>query len=196
MKMSFKLPAMIVSGLFCVSLSVSCATIKAESMKYPVYVTNSCVIDLLAPQNMAGKLDSLYMLNGKSGQSSFYIQAYMRLDENGIFISLLNDFGTEMGSLSYTVQKLSFVSSVFPQSLKPQYVVADIQFAFYRPEAVRGVLEPAGLCFMLETKADGAEIRKIMYGKKCIEEITKSTGSVKIVNYLRGYEYDLTEASE
>lgn len=194
--MSFKLPTAIISGLFCAFLSISCATMKAGGMKYPVYVTNSHVIDLLPTQDTAGPLDSLYMLSGKFGQTSFYIQAYMRLDENGILISLLNDFGTDMGSLSYTGERLSFNSSVFPKSLKPQYVAADIQFTYYKPDAVRSALESSGLGFTFETKADGTEVRKIMDGKKCVEEITKSAGSVKIVNYLRGYEYDLTEAAE
>lgn len=194
--MSFKLPAAFVSGLFCAFLSVSCATMKAGSMKYPVYVTNSRVIDLLPPQDAAGLIDSLYMLNGKFGQTSFYIQAYMHSDGNGILISLLNDFGTDMGSLSYTGGQLSFNSSVFPKSLKPQYVAADIQLTFYNPDAVRAALESAGLGFTFETKADGTEVRKVMDGKKCVEEISKSAGSVKIVNYLRGYEYDLTEAAE
>jgi len=194
--MSFKLSAGITLGLFFVALSMSCATMKAGNSKYPVYVTNTHVIDLLPPQDIDGPIDSLYMLNGKFGETSFYIQAYMQADANGIFISLLNDFGTDMGSLSYTGQRLSFDSAVFPQSLKPQYVAADIQFTYYNSDAVSRVLSASGLGFTLEKKDGGTEIRRIMDGKKCIEEITKSSGSVKIVNFLRGYEYDLTEAAQ
>ena len=165
-------------------------------MKYPVYVTNTTVIDLLPPQDIDGSLDMLNMLTGKFGDTSFYLQAYIQADENGLFMSLMNDFGTDMGSLSYTGDRLAFDSSVFPQSLKPQYIAADIQFTYYAADAVRSVLNQAGLDFDVAKNADGMEVRKVMHGKKCIEEITKSAGAVKIVNHLRGYEYSLTEAQQ
>jgi hypothetical protein len=169
---------------------------RTGSMKYPVYVTNTNVIDLLPPQNIDGPLDMLTMLNGKFGDTGFYIQAYIQADENGLFISLMNDFGTDMGSLSYTGDRLAFDSSVFPQSLKPQYIAADIQFTYYAADAVRSVLNQAGLDFDVSKSNGGTETRKVMHGKKCIEEITKSPGAVKIVNYLRGYEYNLAEAEQ
>lgn len=196
MKVSFKLSAGITAGLFCAFLSVSCATMKAESMKYPVYVTNSRVIDLLPPQDAAGTVDSLFLFSGNAGRTSFCIQAYMKIDQNGIFISLLNDFGTDMGSLSYTGEHLALDSAVFPKSIKPQYAAADIQFTYYNPDSVRSALQNAGLEFTVEQGDSGTEIRKIMDGEKCVEEITKTAGSVKINNYLRGYEYDLMEAEE
>jgi hypothetical protein len=169
---------------------------RAGSMKYPVYVTNTTVIDLLPPQDIDGSLDMLNMLTGKFGDTSFYIQAYLQADENGLFMSLMNDFGTDMGSLSYTGDRLAFDSSVFPSSLKPQYITADIQFTYYNADAVRSVLNQAGLDFVITKKDDGVEVRDVMHGNKCIEEITKSPGVVKIVNYLRGYEYNLTEAQQ
>ena len=179
-----------------IAVFVSCATMKAGRMKYPVYVTNTSVIDLLPPENMDGTIDSLYMLNGKYGSNSFYIQAYVRANENGIFINLLNDFGTDMGSLTYTGVNLKFDSPVFPKNMKPQYIAADIQFAYYNADAVSGMLARNGLDFTCEKQADGKEIRRISDGKKCIEEITKSGQSVQIVNHLRGYQYNLAGAQQ
>lgn len=183
------------TGLFVV-LSVSCATMKAGSMKYPVYVTNTAVVDLLPPECMEGSLDTLDLLQGKFAQTTFSVQAYMQADSNGIFITLLNDFGTDMGNLSYTGEKLAFDSAVFPQSLKPQYIAADIQFAYYKADDVQTRLAGAGLGFICERHDDGTEVRRITAGRKVIEEITKASGSVKIVNSLRGYEYNLTEAQQ
>ena len=54
-------------------------------------------------------------------------------------------------------------------------------------------LRRAGLDFTV-TKDDGMELRRIMNGKKCIEEISITSSSVSIINHLRGYEYHLTEA--
>lgn len=180
----------------CIIMSVSCATMKAGSMKYPVYVTNTAVVDLLSPEYMEGSLDALDLLQGKFAQNAFTVQAYMQADSNGIFITLLNDFGTDMGNLSYTGEKLAFDSAVFPQALKPQYIVADIQFAYYKADDVQTRLAGAGLGFTCEKRDDGTEVRRITDGSKVIEEITKTSGSVRIVNSLRGYEYDLTEAQQ
>ncbi|MBQ9630188.1 MAG: DUF3261 domain-containing protein [Treponema sp.] len=171
----------------------SCATTKTLQKKYPVHVTNTRVIDLFLPEHFGKSVDSLYMLQGSFGKSSFYVQALMQSDERGIFISLLNDFGVEMGTLTYTSDELLLDSSMFPKSLKVQYIIIDIQFAFYDITAISSALQKVGLNFVVE-KNKGIETRKIMRGKKCIEEITKSGNTIKIINHLRGYEYNLSEA--
>lgn len=175
------------------AIFTSCASTKNLQKKYPVHITNTRVIDLLLPENFGHSVDSLFMLTGSYKKSSFYIQALMQSDEKGIFISLLNDFGLEMGSMIYTGDELLFESEIFPKSLKAQYIIIDIQLAFYNADAISTMLKNAGLEFIVE-KSSGTEVRKIMNGKKCIEEITKSGSSVKITNHLRGYEYNLSEA--
>ena len=156
-------------------------------------MTNTRVIDLLLPESFGHSVDSLFMLKGSYKKNSFYVQALMQSDEKGIFISLLNDFGIEMGTLVYTSDELLFDSAVFPKAMKAQYVIIDIQFAFYDVGAITRQLKNVGLDFVVEKSAN-TEVRKIMKGKKCIEEIVKNGGEVKIVNYLRGYEYNLSEA--
>ena len=180
-------------GVLLLAIFASCATVKGRSMRYPVHVTNTRVVDLLSPSDIAFPIDALYMFTASFGTSSFYMQAFIQANEGGIFINLLNDFGSDMGTLTYTGNELSLASSVLPSSLKAQYIVADIQFAYYDADAVARSLRSAGLDFTV-TKDDGMELRRIMSGKKCIEEISISSSSVSIINHLRGYEYHLTEA--
>ena len=171
----------------------SCSSVKTRSLRYPVHVTNTRVLDLLLPHDIAFPIDALYMFTGSFGASSFYMQAFIQANEGGIFINLLNDFGSDMGTLTYTGNELSLASAVLPKSLRAQYIVADMQFAYYDADAVASSLRRAGLDFIV-TKDAGMELRRIMNGKKCIEEISVSPSSVSIVNHLRGYEYHLTEA--
>ena len=180
-------------GVLLLAIFASCATVKGRSMRYPVHVTNTRVVDLLSPSDIAFPIDALYMFTASFGTSSFYMQAFIQANEGGIFINLLNDFGSDMGTLTYTGNELSLASAVLPSSLKAQYIVADIQFAYYDADAVARSLRSAGLDFTV-TKDDGMELRRIMNGKKCIEEISISSSSVSIINHLRGYEYHLTEA--
>ncbi len=189
----FKNAIRLVSAVLLLTLFVSCATVRTRGIRYPVHVTNARVVDLLPPVDIAFPIEGLYMFTASFGTSSFYMQAFIQANEGGIFINLLNDFGSDMGTLTYTGNELSLASSVLPSSLKAQYIVADIQFAYYDAYAVAESLRRAGLDFIV-TKDDGMELRRIMNGKKCIEEISITSSSVSIINHLRGYEYHLTEA--
>ncbi|MDY5634703.1 MAG: hypothetical protein SPF29_09045, partial [Treponema porcinum] len=64
-----------------------------------------------------------------------------------------------------------------------------------KPSAIKKSLSELNLDFTL-TNEDGKEIRRIMNGTKCIEQISKSDGVVDIENFLRGYRYNLQEAAE
>ena len=189
----FKNVIRFVSALLLLGFFASCATVQTRSMRYPVYVTNTRVVDLLAVEYMTSPVDALYMFTGSFGTASFYMQAFIQANESGIFINLLNDFGSDMGTLTYTGGELALASAVLPKSLKAQYIVADIQFAYYDAAAVAQSLRSAGLDFIVTNDGD-IELRRIMNGKKCIEEISISSSSVSIINHLRGYEYHLTEA--
>ena len=189
----FKNAVPCIFAVLLLAIFASCATVRPRGIRYPVHVTNARVVDLLPPDDIAFPIEGLYMFTASFGTSSFYMQAFIQANEGGIFINLLNDFGSDMGTLTYTGNELSLASAVLPASLKAQYIVADIQFAYYDADAVAESLRGAGLDFTV-TKDDGMELRRIMNGKKCIEEISISSSSVSIINYLRGYEYHLTEA--
>ena len=189
----FKNAILCMLGVSLLAIFVSCATVRPRGIRYPVHVTNARVVDLLPPDDIAFPIEGLYMFTASFGTSSFYMQAFIQANESGIFINLLNDFGSDMGTLTYTGSELSFASAVLPASLKAQYIVADIQFAYYDAGAVAESLRCAGLDFIV-TKDGDIELRRIMNGKKCIEEISITSSSVSIINHLCGYEYHLTEA--
>ena len=180
----FKNVIRFVSALMLLGFFAACATVQTRSMRYP---------DLLAVEYMTSPVDALYMFTGSFGTASFYMQAFIQANESGIFINLLNDFGSDMGTLTYTGGELALASAVLPKSLKAQYIVAAIQFAYYDAAAVAQSLRSAGLDFIVTNDGD-IELRRIMNGKKCIDEISISSSSGSIINHLRGYEYHLTEA--
>jgi len=189
----FKYAICLAFAVLLLAIFASCATVRPRGIRYPVHVTNARVVDLLPPDDIAFPIEGLYMFTASFGTSSFYMQAFIQANEGGIFINLLNDFGSDMGTLTYTGNELSLASAVLPASLKAQYIVADIQFAYYDADAVAESLRGAGLDFTVAKDGD-IELRRIMNGKKCIEEISITSSSVSIINHLRGYEYHLTEA--
>ena len=112
----------------------------------------------------------------------------------------MNDFGTDMGNVSYDGERVIFNSAYFPKNLPGEYIICDIQNAFYDVAALEENYKSAGLIFegtlILWETGTPEEIRKIYDGKKLIEEITNKDDTITIKNYLRGYEYKLTKLEE
>lgn len=172
-----------------------CTSTKAiiDSNIEPIYITNIKKLYLLPPYDMENEIDKEQYLLATFGDNSFALHAYLKSDSEGIFLSLFNDFGTGMGTLIYDGINISFDSSIFPKNLKSEYIVADLQFAYYKVSAIQKLLKSVKMKMTVE-ESDGTEKRKIYNGPFIIEEICKSDGKVVIKNKLRGYEYVLQEA--
>ena len=157
-------------------------------------------VNLLSPGNIAAVFEGLQLLNGSFGKTSFNLLSYTQIDAQGISLSLMNDFGTDMGSLFYNGEKVVFDSAYFPKTLPGEYIICDIQNAYYDSAALEENYKKAGLIFeetlILWETGTPEEIRKIYDGKKLIEEIRITYDTVTIKNYLRGYEYELTKLEE
>jgi len=163
----------------------SCSSLAVNKRPY-AYLADRSKFILLAPAAIARPLDMAQYISASYNGQSFYFSAWVLADENGIDISLFNELGAAMGELSYREGVVNLSSAVFPQSLKPEYIVADFQLCFYDPDLVRSALKNCGL--VMETQN---EHRRIFEGKNLIMEIEKDSGAVKLVNHLRGYSYIL-----
>jgi hypothetical protein len=173
-------------------LITSCKSTRAQQSEAlrPVYVTNTKKIKLLSPENTTVSLDILQQFNCTFGETSFTMLSFTQIDKNEISLSLINDFGTDMGHLFYSGEHVSFKSAFLPSKLPGEYIVAEIQNAYYDEKVLQENYSKAGLKFDCET----AGLRKIYDGKKLIEEIFISDDKVKIINYLRGYSFELINA--
>lgn len=192
-------------SLFMLSCKSTGAVKKADekvSSLRPVYITNSKKVNLLMPSAAGQIFEGLQLLNGSFGDSSFSLMSFSQINARGISLSLMNDFGTDMGNLFFDGEQVIFDSAYFPKNLPGEYIICDIQNAYYDEAALRENYEKAGLEFEVWNGSDDiqaagvSETRLIKDGKKLIEEITITDDTVKIKNYLRGYEYELTKLEE
>ncbi|MDO4505949.1 MAG: DUF3261 domain-containing protein [Spirochaetales bacterium] len=171
---------------------VSCASTSVEpEPKTPaVYVTNLKKINILSADKIERNIDEVQFFEGTFGEKGFSMPLYIQADENGINLSVLNDFGTSLGDISYRNDAVEFESALFPEGTKAEYIVWDVQLAFYRAEEISRCLSKRKLAFVLENDGE-TETRKILDGKDLIEEITIRKNFIGIKNHLRGYEYHL-----
>ncbi len=168
----------------------------SESNIAPIYITNIKKLYLLPPSEIETDVDCQQLLTADFGGNSMAFLAYLKADREGIFLSLFNDFGTGMGTLSYDGMNVSFDSPIFPANLKAEYIVADLQFAYYKVNSIQKLLKSIKMKMTVESandENDGTETRKIFNGPFLIEEINKSGKTIVIKNKLRGYEYVLQE---
>lgn len=196
--------ALLIILAFFIFVFAGCSTTKviSESNISPIYITDLKKFYLLPPAFIEKPVEKQQLLTATFGENSISLLSYLIADEKGIFLSLFNDFGTGMGNLSYDGMNVIFESAVFPKSLKAEYILADLQFAYYSVAEINKTLKTIGMYMEVEHQ-NGKETRTIysnsilpMLNSKTIEVIEKSSNEVVIHNILRGYEYSLQEALE
>lgn len=183
-------------SVFIILYFSACQTSKnLTSALNPVYVTNSKSIRLLSTENIECTKDSMQQILGEFGGQSFSFLAYFHADEKALQLSLISAMGTDLGSLEYDGDTASFSSGMIFGKIKPEYIIADIQNAYYTSDSLKKNYEKSGIFFEEETSENG-KIRKIISGKDVVEQITISKNNVTIENFLRGYIYRITEIEE
>jgi hypothetical protein len=141
---------------------------------------------LLSPDGIEKPLDMAQFISASYGGRNYFFNAWVKADETAMDMTLFNEFGATMGDLSYRDGLIDFSSSIFPNSLRPEYIVADFQLCFYNPLLIRRALEDCGLSLEIQ-----GNTRRVLKGKDMIIEIEKNNSNVRFINHLRGYTYTL-----
>ncbi|MCL1812426.1 MAG: DUF3261 domain-containing protein [Treponema sp.] len=135
-------------------------------------------------------MDMAQFLSAEFRGQNYFLNSWVKANENAIEMIFFNELGASIGELSYRNGTVSFSSTIFPSSViksfKPEYVIADFQLCFYDPVLLGISLKDCGL--VLETKDHS---RRILDGNKVIVEIKKTENTVELVNHLRKYAYTL-----
>lgn len=183
--------------LCSLSLFCSCASSKVEPAAPKIYVTNFKKTHLLPPHLIASPVEGVFLFQGSFAGQTFSTPVYVKADEEGIFMQLLSAFGSTMATLSFEGGDVAFQSSILPEDLKAEYIVADFQFAYYDFDQTQTALAYSSLTFTQESDERGYT-RSIFDKKKLIAQYTvdSATNTVTVKNFLRGYEYSLLGASD
>lgn len=165
-----------------------------------VYVTDTKTVSLLPPECMAGSMDTFQLLTGSYGTQHFALQAYTRADADGISMTLLNEMGITVATLSYTKDGTNFQSAYMPDSIRAEYMLLDFQNAYYDADVLRDHYAANGLRFE-RSREGGRDYRRIYDSRKLIEEIiteenTAAGTRLSVQNRLRSYRYELAELEE
>ena len=175
-------------------LSEAEATIRRNTN--PVYVTNTKKVYLLPVESIQTPVENYQYFEGDFGSKKFNSNLFLSADSSGISVLILNEMGIEMGLLVYDGESASIESTLFPKSLKCEYILLDLQNAYADTAALKSHYASYGLVFeeILQPGAVPVKTRCIKNGKKIIEKISFYERKIEIENILRGYSYRLTAA--
>ncbi len=166
----------------CTSTNISPNTEKQ------VYLTDSAAVTLLPTAATKNDIQMFQSVVGNYAGKSFQMDAFLILNQDEINVTLLNSFGTTMGTLLYNPATLDFDSPVLPKSIKPAYIAFDFQLCFYEEEEIRHALEEAGLSLQASTK-ESQQLREVYEGTRLIISILRDKEKIQFVNKERGYSY-------
>ena len=184
-----------------------------------VYITNSKKVKLLKNREFQGNFDRIQMISGNFGTQTFEFFGNLQIDSNSLSLTVLSPMGTDLGAIYFDENGVLLDSAYFPNNLKVEYIICDIQNAYFPAESLSKNFQKAGLTFteeiinssenekklpndgeILENSQNLIEkkqiIRKIYDKNKIIEEIVISQNEIKISNKLRNYEYILINLEE
>ena len=158
-----------------------------------VFVTNTKSIYLLSPDFLSKPVDKLFLMTFESDSFKFSTQIYVYADKSGFYLTILNDFGIDMGSLNFSDGQIELDSSIFPDKIKPVYLINEFQNAFYQQAALYQNLKNSSLDLQI-LEEENCQKRIIKSSKKLVEEIEISSSSVVITNHIRAYKITLLES--
>ena len=158
-----------------------------------VFVTNTKSIYILSPDFLSKPVDKLFLMTFESDSFKFSTPIYVYADKSGIYLTILNNFGIDMGSLNFSDGQIELDSSIFPDKIKPVYLINEFQNAFYQQAALSQNLKNSSLDLQI-LEEENCQKRIIKSSKKVVEEIEISSSSVVITNHIRAYKITLLES--
>ena len=178
---------LLITAVFCL---FSCATNMQKDKRPFIWLADRSKFILLPAKDIEKPLDGYQRISASFAGQDYRMNTWVKADENGMDIVLLNEMGANMGELIFKDDGITFSSSVFPSSLSPEYIIADFQFCFFNASALNSALKRDGFSFFSGV-VNEKEIRRIYKGDTLIIEITFNSNYIVLVNHLRGYTYTL-----
>ena len=173
----------------CFTCILSCASVTGKGILH-VDITDSSKFVLLPTTAIEQAMDMAQFLSAEFRGQNYFLNAWVKADEDSIEMIFFNELGASIGDISYRDGAVYFSSTVIPRSVirsfKPEYIISDFQLCFYDPFLLDKSLEDGGLVLEIQ---DGR--RRILSGNEIIIEIIKTENTVRLENHLRGYTYTL-----
>ena len=165
-----------------------------ESAEGMVFLADTAPVELLSPEFIERPMDELQRVISQFGDREYAMNAYLMADVSGIRMIGMGDMGQELFELEFSSDLISLTGMAVLSGVSPEYIVMDLQLAYYQFSALEERLRASGLSFE-QTEAGSVRKRYIRYQGTDIIEITMNENELKLINHLREYEYSITRVT-
>lgn len=178
--------------LGAVSLVLSCASRSSfVSDQYPVYYSDLHFVHLIDPAKNPTKIEERQNMTGAYGDKKFSAESWMLLDSASMRIMLFSSMGNTLAEISYTQDSITFESRwMDAKKIKPEYILADIQFCYYPTNVLKENFERADLEFS-EVELSDRKVRTLSESGREILRMEKIGNRISLKNELRKYSYQV-----
>lgn len=182
---------MLASVLFAFALSACTSHSAVAGNSAKVYYSDSRYIQLIAPQNSGISVEENQQMTGTYGEKNFSGESWMLLNDSVVHMMLFSSMGNTIAELVYTNDSLAFNSKwMNAEKMKPEYIIADIQFCYYPAPVLEKNFKAAGFAFAENQNGD-ILFRTLSDGNTLILKMEKSGNKIRLENVLRHYSYQI-----
>ena len=178
-----------VISLFLLFVFTSCSSTRTIR---PVYLTNEKTISLLDLDCVGEPIDSYQLMTGSfEGHEEFTAEVLLQANENILALIMMTTTGQTIAEITYDGVMTTFESSFIPaNAFKAEYVLADIQLAFYNEKEVEKELYESDLIFKYGEDNNGT-FREIYDEGELIWRCNSTVSHISVINFLRKYNYEM-----
>ncbi len=115
----------------------------------PVYLSKTATFALISPNEWAPTLESQTLMQATYASKNYTFQFVLSMTTSNITVLGLTDTGQELFRLGYEQDHLSFSSLIPKNRLKPEYLLADIELAYFPIEILNDRLHASGLTLIV-----------------------------------------------
>jgi hypothetical protein len=160
-----------------------------------VYLADRNPVEVLPPAALGRTFESYQQVEGLFRGQTYYLEAWVKADEERLVMVAFNSFGTKMFELEQGSDGVRFSSALPMGAMKPEYILEDLQLCFFPAAPLKESLAKAGLSFD-ERQEGSVTVRTVSGDGRLVLEIRSSAGEVRYRNLLRGYQYTIRETED
>lgn len=156
-----------------------------------IFYSDERSVPLISPEKNSFSVEENQHVSGRFGDRSFSAESWMRINDSTIHLMIFGNIGNTLAELVYTEDSVSFKSSLIDgEKIKPEYILADIQFCYYPREVLERHFRNAGFSFVEERQGD-VLTRKLLENETLILKMEKTAKRILLKNELRNYSYSI-----
>lgn len=177
-------------------LSACASSSKSLKENAVVYYSNSKSGELISPEFFENSLEENQQMQGHYGEKKITGMSWMQLNDSLIHLMIFSSMGNEIANLVYTKDSLIFTSKwMDAKKVKPEYIIADIQFVYYPKNVLEKHFKKVGLEFK-ELKNEDVFVRTLSENDTLLMKMEKSKNQIRFENLIRKYEYQIERGKE